>query len=80
MATVSINVRHVPADVRDTLATRAEREGKSLQQYMLDLLVASARQPLASEVLARMERIRIKHAAEIKADLASILASKDEDR
>jgi antitoxin FitA len=80
MATVNINVRHVPEDVRDTLAARAEREGKSLQQYTLDLLIATARQPQMSEVLARMERIRIKHAAENKVDLASILAAKDDDR
>jgi plasmid stability protein len=32
--TVSITIRHVPEEVRDRLAERAARSGRSLQEYL----------------------------------------------
>jgi plasmid stability protein len=52
----SIQVRHVPADVHAVLRKRAASEGKSLQEYVLGLLVAQARRPTRHEVLARAGR------------------------
>src|SRR4029453_16039456 len=48
-----LQVRHVPPDVHATLRKRAAAEGKSLQEYMLELVVAHARRPTRHEVLAR---------------------------
>ena len=53
---VSHQVRHVPADVHAILRRRAASEGKSLQEYVLGLLVAQTRRPTRHEVLARAGR------------------------
>lgn len=53
---ISLQVRHVPADVHAVLRERAVKEGKSLQEYVLGLLVAQARRPTRHEVLARAGR------------------------
>jgi plasmid stability protein len=52
----SIQVRHVPADVHAVLRKRAAADGKSLQEYVLGLLVTQARRPTRHEVLARAGR------------------------
>ena len=52
----SIQVRHVPPDVHAVLRKRAAADGKSLQEYVLGLLVAQARRPTRHEVLARAGR------------------------
>lgn len=48
-------VRSVPADTRATLVRRAASEGKSLQEYVLGLLKASADNPTMAEVMAEVE-------------------------
>jgi plasmid stability protein len=53
---VSVQVRHVPPDVHAVLRMRAAAEGKSLQEYVLALLVAQARRPTRHEVLSRAGR------------------------
>lgn len=40
---VAIQVRDVPEDVRDVLAARAARQGRSMQAYLLQLLEREAR-------------------------------------
>jgi len=52
----SIQVRHVPADVHAVLRKRAAAEGKSLQEYVLGLLVTQARRPTRHEVLTSAGR------------------------
>lgn len=39
---VALQIRDVPADVRDTLAERARRRGQSLQAYLLALVTDEA--------------------------------------
>lgn len=39
---VALQIRHVPDQVRDLLAAEAERRGKSLQAYLLEVLVREA--------------------------------------
>lgn len=53
---VALQVRHVPADVHATLRRRAAAEGKSLQEYLLALVIAQARKPTRHEVLERAAR------------------------
>lgn len=50
---ISITIRDVPDDVRDVLAARAAREGRSLQEHLRAELIELARRPSVSEVLAR---------------------------
>ena len=48
-------VRSVPAETHETLVRRAASEGKSLQEYVLGLLQASADKPTMAEVMAEIE-------------------------
>ena len=50
---VSITIRDVPDHVRDELAARAARSGRSLQEYMRAMLVESAARPALADVIAR---------------------------
>lgn len=49
----SVQIKHVPDDVREELARRARSAGQSLQEYLLNQLVDTARTPTLDEVLAR---------------------------
>jgi plasmid stability protein len=75
---VSITVRDVPDDVRDELAARAARAGKSLQEYLRGLLVDSVARPPVDDVIARA-RARV-GATGVRVDAQSILAARDADR
>jgi plasmid stability protein len=48
---VALQVRHVPADVHAVLRRRAAAEGKSLQEYLLALLIDQATHPTLKEAL-----------------------------
>ncbi len=75
---VAITVRDVPVEVRDELAARAARAGKSLQEYLRGLLVEVAAKPTAGDVIARA-RARVS-ATGVRVDTEAILAARDEDR
>ena len=75
---VAVTVRDVPDDVRDELASRAARAGKSLQEYLRGVLVAAAEKPSVDDVLARA-RARVT-ATGVRVDVAATLAAKDADR
>lgn len=75
---VAITVRDVPDEVRDELAARAARAGKSLQEYLRGVLVASAARPPVDDVIARA-RSRVE-ATGSRVDARSILAARDADR
>ncbi len=75
---VGITVRDVPDEVRDELAARAARAGKSLQEYLRGVLVASAARPPVDDVIARA-RSRVE-ATGSRVDARSILAARDADR
>jgi plasmid stability protein len=49
----SITVRDVPNEVRDELAARAARAGRSLQEHLRAELIELARKPTVDEILAR---------------------------
>jgi len=75
---VSITVRDVPDNVRDELAARAGRAGKSLQEYLRGLLIDSVARPPVADVIARA-RARV-DATGVHVDVDSILAARDADR
>jgi hypothetical protein len=47
---VSIQIKHVPDDVHAVLKRRAAAARQSLQEYLLDKLVAEATQPTMKEI------------------------------
>lgn len=75
---VAVTVRDVPEEVRDELAARAARAGKSLQEYLRSMLVETASRPSVDDVIARA-RARV-DATGVRADAESILAARDADR
>jgi plasmid stability protein len=75
---VAITVRDVPTGVRDELAARAARAGKSLQEYLRGMLIASAARPPVEDVVARA-RARVR-ATGVHVDAEAILAARDADR
>jgi plasmid stability protein len=75
---VAVTVRDVPDDIRDELASRAARAGKSLQEYLRGVLIAAAEKPSLDDVLARA-RARVT-ATGVLVDTGATLAAKDADR
>ncbi|WP_249011374.1 hypothetical protein [Conexibacter sp. DBS9H8] len=75
---VAITVRNVPDDVRDELAARAARAGKSLQEYLRAMLVDAAERPPVGDVIARA-RARV-DATGACVEAGAILAALDADR
>lgn len=75
---VAITIRDVPAEVRDELAARAKRNGKSLQEYLRGFLVDTAARPTVDDVIARA-RARVE-ATGSRVSAETILADRDANR
>jgi hypothetical protein len=75
---VAITIRNVPDEVRDELAARARRSGRSLQEFLVRQLVDLASRPSVDDVIARA-RARAS-ATGTRLDPADILAARDADR
>ena len=75
---IAITVRGVPDEVRDELAARAARAGKSLQEYLRGMLLDVASRPSVGDVIARA-RARV-DATGVSVDAEAILAARDADR
>ena len=74
----SITIRNVPEEVRNELAARAARAGRSLQEHLLAALIELAGRP---DVATLVERIRARKkitGSALPAD--RILAHRDGDR
>jgi antitoxin FitA len=77
MAT-SITIRDVPDEVRDELAARAARSGRSLQEHLRHELIELARRPSVEMLLASIaER---KRSLGTKLPSKKILRHRDRDR
>jgi len=76
--TVAITIRNVPDEVRDELAARAARSGRSLQEFLLAHMAEVASQPSVEDVVRRA-RIRARQTGSVL-DVASIVADRDADR
>jgi plasmid stability protein len=77
MAT-TITIRHVPEEVRNELAARAARSGRSLQEYMLTELIRLSSKPPVDDLLASIRER--KRRAPHHVDRDTILADRDADR
>lgn len=75
---VAITIRNVPDQVRDELAARAARSGRSLQEFLLRQLADLASRPSVDEVVARA-RSRAQ-ATGTRLSAQQILAERDADR
>jgi len=75
---VAITIRDVPAEVRDELAGRAARSGRSLQEYLRAFLVDAAAKPSVDDVISRA-RVRV-NATGVRVDAEAIVAARDADR
>jgi plasmid stability protein len=75
---VAITVRDVPAAVRDELAARAARAGKSLQEYLRGFLEDAVAKPAVDDVIARA-RARV-NATGVRVDADAILDARDAER
>ena len=71
----NILIRDVPAEVHGELARRAERQGRSLQQYLTAVLTREAATPTLDDVLDSVARLQGG-----KVSLAEALAARDEIR
>jgi antitoxin FitA len=75
---VAITIRNVPDEVRDELAYRAARSGRSLQEFLLRQLAELAAKPSADEVFARA-RSRARATGTSRSP-AQIIDDRDADR
>lgn len=75
---VAITIRDVPDEVRDELASRAARAGKSLQEYVRGMLVETATRPSVEDVIARARARVAATGAHVEA--GEIIAARDADR
>jgi plasmid stability protein len=74
----SITIRNVPDDVRDELASRAARAGRSLQEHLRSELIELTRQPSVEQLL---ERVRERKATtSTRLCIEEILEHRDADR
>ena len=74
----SITIRDVPDDVRDELAARARRSGRSLQEYLRSELVELADRPDPEALLARVRERKQRTGSRLSAE--QILEHRDADR
>lgn len=75
---VAITVRGVPDEVRDELAARASKAGKSLQEYLRGMLLEAAARPSVEDVIVRA-RARV-GATGVNVAAGTILAAREADR
>lgn len=74
---VNITIRAVPDEVRNELAARASRSGRSLQEYLAAILTRIAATPSADDALETIRR----HARSYPPiSTADILDARDADR
>ena len=71
-AMATIQVREIPEDLYEVLRRRARREGRSLQAYMRDQVVALAQQPTKQEAVEEIEAVLARVTSE-EPDAASVL-------
>lgn len=76
--TTQITIRKVPEEVRDELAARAARQGKSMEEFLRGELERLAARPTIHEWLDRVRER--KSAAGIRIPADEILEHRDADR
>jgi plasmid stability protein len=74
----SVTIRNVPDDVRDELAARAARAGRSLQEHLRAELIELARRPSVDEFWERVRERKAATSTHLATD--DILGHRDADR
>lgn len=74
----SITIRNVPDEVRDELAARAARAGRSLQEHLRAELIDLARRPSVDQLLSQAESRKRATGAHLSAE--RILAHRNAQR
>jgi plasmid stability protein len=77
MAT-TMTIRHVPDEVRNELASRAAKTGRSLQEFMLDEIIRLASKPSMADLVAGVRERKRATGRRVGRD--AILADRDADR
>lgn len=75
---MAITIRDVPDEVRDELAARAARSGRSLQEYLRTMLTELSTRPSVADVIARA-RTRSRQAG-TQLEVAAIVSDRDAER
>jgi plasmid stability protein len=75
---IALTIRNVPDEVRDELAARAARSGRSLQEYLAAALIELASRPSVEDVLAGARR-RVRTTGSL-VPVEEILAAREADR
>jgi hypothetical protein len=75
---IQINIRDVPERVRDELASRAARQGKSMQEFLRAELERLAARPSIDAWLQQVRKR--KRAAQTRISSEEILDNRDADR
>lgn len=75
---VALTIRNVPEEVRDELAARAARSGRSLQEYLAAQLTELASRPTVEDVVARARARAVSAGHQL--DVAAVLGDRDADR
>ena len=75
---VQITVRNLPTEVRDELASRAARNGQSMQEYLRQELERLAARPTVQDVSERIGQRKAKSKTVLTP--SDILAARDADR
>lgn len=75
---VQITIRDVPEAVRDELAARAAREGKSMQEYLRSAMETLASKPSPEQWVAMVREEKALYGVSLPAE--KILQARDKDR
>ena len=75
---VQITIRNVPDQVRDSLASKARHEQKSMQEYLLGQLKRLAERPSRTQWLELVRQSKAESPARVSP--AEILSHRDADR
>ena len=75
---VQITIRNVPEEVRDELASRAAREGKSMQEFLRAAIESIASRPSPEQWVAMARARKELSSTHVSAD--EILQARDQDR
>jgi plasmid stability protein len=73
-----MTIRHVPDEVRNELAARAARAGRSLQEFMLEEIIRLASKPSVPDLVADVRERKRRSGRRVGRD--AILADRDADR
>ena len=76
--TTTVTIRGVPNEVRDELAARAARSGRSLQEHLLAEMIELARRPDVGTLMAQVRSRKASSGSKLSA--REILRYRDDER